>query len=895
MEIKILMHIFLTFLLFQIIKSKDNHTLSNYEDITLTNLTGIFYPDFDAKIVKGNLNYTFHSNVEGSSIILDTFHLNIIAIHEIDQGNMTKLDFSFGETDEKLGTPLNISITFENNTEIQINIEFNTTPEGGAAQFLENSQTVGGDNPYFFTLSALTYGRELLPSQDTPAVKFPFYLGIKVMNPLKGMISGLYVKEENNTEDKTTTYYYEQKIPIPIYLIALVAGNIAERKINENISVYSEPEFVDQAYKEFNDTPTFLEYAISYMGDYLWGKYNILVLPHSFPYSGMENPCLTFTSPCLVNGDKSLVDLIAHELIHSWSGNLVTNENWRDFWLNEGITKFLQRKVIAQWAGDDYAKMDYMLGLSYISKYLKIFGENNTLTSLRPDLTGMRPDESFSNIPYEKGSNFIYYIEDIVGNETMKNFFQSYFNKYAYKSIDVYEFMKYFKEFCNETGVNTDSIEWNKWIFEPGDCPYPNNFSNKYDDQLQEVFDKFVNGALDDLEKEFTKLTSTAKTVFFLRLEDRNIFLTDEQHDFLTQKLKLYKDQNFLVTTHYLRLILKETDKFYEGELECLENYLKKYGVSDFMDGVYRLFYKRDEIRAEEILKSCKDFYHIVMYDMAEREINDAKKTFPIFSIDLKEEKCSTFPIDNKILVDMKLNDEIEYDIPPINLTEEIELISEDNCTVDLECFIDFNENYCLVKENITNPGKYKLSTKERIQKKEYAIKKYNSSKSYNIFMNDIIVDENLTNSTYEIDFGEINETTIVIYFSSEPNQEVLLKNDGKVIDCQLNNTSLECSINSDVLEFDKKNPKEYNLKLVDICDTEKYKLTVRAKNSKYKEDNDDDGDDGISTLAIVLICIGGAILLSLIIFFVYRTIRKRKDNDIKIIDIKEDRILEDQ
>ena len=176
----------------------------------------------------------------------------------------------------------------------------------------------------------MTYGRELLPSQDTPAVKFPFYLGIRVINPLRGMISGLFDTKVEN-DDNTTTFYYYQNVPIPNYLIALAAGNINESKVSEDISVFSEPEYIENATKEFEDMPKFLEYAISYMGRYRWGKYNVLVLPHSFPYSGMENPCLTFASPCLINGDKSLVDLIAHELIHSWSGNLVTNENWRDF------------------------------------------------------------------------------------------------------------------------------------------------------------------------------------------------------------------------------------------------------------------------------------------------------------------------------------------------------------------------------------------------------------------------------------------------------------------------------------------------------------------------------------------------------------------------------------
>ena len=591
MKTKLLFQLIFLLSLLLLSKSLDNHTLSNYETITVTNLEGTFQPDFDSKTVSGNLTYTFQAKEDGNQIVLDSFYLEIESIFKVIEPEPKKLEFSFGETDEKLGTPLNIECEFKQNELIKININYKTTKEGGAALFLEDYQTIGKKHPYFFTISEMTIGRQLLPSQDTPAVKFPFYLGIRVKNPLRGMISGLYDKNETNGDD-TTTFYYNQKIPVPNYLIALAAGNIEERIVNEQVSVFSEPEYIDEAVKEFEDIPKFLNYSQEYMGHYEWGKYNVLVLPHSFPYSGMENPCLTFSSPCLINGDKSLVDLIIHELMHSWSGNLVTNENWRDFWLNEGVTKFLQRKIMAKWQNEDYAKMDYTLGLSYIAKYLGVFGINNTLTSLRPNLTGMAPDESYSNIPYEKGSNFVYYLETIVGNETMHEFFKSYFDHFKYKSVNVFDFKEYFLNFTSDLVDNEtlESIKWQEWIFEPGDCPVPNNFSNKYDDELKKTMDRFIKEDFEGLDEQFKSMSSTAKTVFFLRLEERDEFLTDKQHEFITNTLKLYEKQNYLVTTHYLRLILKETKEFLPHELESLEKYLTSFGVTDFMDGIYRLF-----------------------------------------------------------------------------------------------------------------------------------------------------------------------------------------------------------------------------------------------------------------------------------------------------------------
>ena len=308
---KIYNEIIILSILLSLAKSLDNTTLSNYKDITLTNLTGIFEPVFERKIMKGNLTYTFTANVKGSTIILDTKYLNIISI----KSEGKDLHYIFGEENERYGLPLIISKGYNTNDIIIINIVYTTTEEGSSTQFLDKKQTYGGKFDYFFTMSEMIVGRELLPSQDTPAVKFHFYLGIKVPKELRGMVSGLFDKVED--EGDTKIFYYKQEIPVPNYLIALAAGNIEERNISNIISVYSEPEFIEKVENELTDLPQLLEYSMSYMGEYEWGRYNVLVLPKSFPFSGMENPCLSFCSPCLINGDKSLVDIVAHELIHS--------------------------------------------------------------------------------------------------------------------------------------------------------------------------------------------------------------------------------------------------------------------------------------------------------------------------------------------------------------------------------------------------------------------------------------------------------------------------------------------------------------------------------------------------------------------------------------------------
>ena len=319
---------FLICLSFLFLSVSSLDTLSNYLDITLIELTGIFEPDFINKIVKGDLIYNFKSNVNGNQIILDSKKLNVISVSNID--NSKNYNFKYGEEDNIYGTSLIIDHEFKENEIIKLNIKYETTPEGKSAFFLHKNRTLGQNHDYFYAISSFAHGRELLPIQDTPAVKFVFNLGIKVNKDIRGMISGLFEKEIQN-EDETKIIFYQQNIPVPNYLINLAAGNISEKQINEKITIYSEPELIDDAFNIFNDIlPKILDEAISYIGPYEWEKFNLLFLPQSFPYSALEGPSLSFCSHFLLNGDQSSIDLIAGMIVASWAGNLVTHDNWRD-------------------------------------------------------------------------------------------------------------------------------------------------------------------------------------------------------------------------------------------------------------------------------------------------------------------------------------------------------------------------------------------------------------------------------------------------------------------------------------------------------------------------------------------------------------------------------------
>ena len=863
------------FQLFLFSNSLDNSTLSNYKDIIITNLTGVLEPDFQGKIVNGNLNFEFLSQKNGSEIILDTKYLNIISISKLNSSLdiENKLEFKYGNEDKNLGKPLIIKYDYKENETIIINIIYSTTVEGTSAQFLDKNQTIGKKYPYFFTFSDMIIGRELIPSQDTPAVKFPFYLGIKVIDPLKGMISGLFVKEVKNN-DNSTTYYYEQKINVPIYLIGLAAGNIQNITINEIIEVYSEPEYLDKV----NDTKILeLQHLLNLSEQYLaaeyeWGKYNILILPNSYPYSGMEYPCLSFTIPGIINGEKTLVDRLSYELMHSWFGNLITQENWRDYWLNKGLATYFRRKILGEWIDPDYGKMEGYFGSLFLRDSYNFLGKDGIYTTLFPNLTGVNPKDSYSDITVEKGYNFLYYIEGLIKEEKMQKFLQNFVQKFKYKSIDFYDFQNLFINFCKEEKLDNElaQIDWQKWIFGRGECPVTNDFSNKYFIEINNTLERFLKDEIDEeTEKAFKNWNYTSRSFFIRKLGEKVDFLNEKQHNFFTTTLKLYKDQDFITTTYYYKIILPRTDKFYENELNYLLQYLSNYSATDYMGAIYEFFYKRDEIKAVETFNNLKGFYHTYMVNMVEKELNRAKQNFPILTFDFsKKDECSFFSKDKKIDI---ISNEYKDDLGEIIITEGVYLVLNNN-SLKLECHLDPKNKYCLIKEGKAILGEYNIEVPSRIQKKKFAIKIHNSNLKIKTYEKEIKIDEVLTKKNYEIEDIK-NETEIIkIYFLSEPDKDIHIISNGKIINCELKNLTMDCPINNIIASYNKNNQKEierYELKVVDLCNIEKYNIIINVK--KEKESS------GLELWIIILITVGGIVLISLIVIFLCIVINKRK------------------
>ena len=373
--------------------------------------------------------------------------------------------------------------------------------------------------------------------------------------------------------------------------------------------------------------------------------------------------------------------------------------------------------------------MDAILGIYHIEEALDYLGRDSNATCLRPNIDNIVPDDIYSDIPYEKGFNFMLYVEKIVSKEIMDIFFLKYFNEFKYNSVDLFDFKNYFEKVCRENGVSEEilnSIDWNTWIYGAGGCPIPNDLNNSYLTEVERELEKFINGDLDDeLANTFTNWMHTSKTVFFLKLEHRDEMLTDAQHDFFTKRLKLYEKQNFLVTTYYFRLILGLTDKFYENEKESLITYLKSYGVTDFMYGIYELFYRRDEVAAVQTLEESSSFYHNLMLNKAKKDIENAKNTFPIMNLDVEEGRCLILSDNPEFNI---ISEEYKSFLGDIEITDGIQLKDSDKI-IDIDCYLNLTKKYCLFKNENINEGQYNIEVNERIQKKTYAIKKQTSQK----------------------------------------------------------------------------------------------------------------------------------------------------------------------
>ena len=611
-------YLLISLLLIKISHQKEVNTFSNYEIIQQTKIEVNFNVNFTEKIVTGKVKIYLKALDAGEVIILDTKALKIFSVFDSDTGD--ELDFLVDEYYklESSGVPLKIYKQYNKGDILSIVITFSTTKDGTALDWLKPEQTSGKKYPFMYSQCQAILCRELLPIQDTPAVKIPVSVSITVPKPLLGLVAGQYQSEIDNGE--TTTYFYEQKTLIPSYLIAIAAGHITVRKISDRVKVYAEKEVVDKAAYEFGDTENFIQLAEAYVSPYEWGEYNLLILPPSFPFGGMENPTLTFVTPSLITGDRSLASVVAHEISHSWTGNLVTNENWPDFWLNEGFTMFLERKIMEGFIDLDMAKLDAMVGFSGFKDDMYAFGESKPFTSLRPNLLGRNPDDAFNKVPYEKGFNFLYYLQSLINPKSdmdmFRKFIRSYISKFRNGVVKYEDLKSYFEEFIKkEMPSDADNIlsqiQWDTWVYAPGLPPVENNFTNKYSAEVENMTNLFYENKLpENFPDIFKGWFSLLKQNFLSKIKETNKKLNEEHLNYLRNKLNLTRGYDVEVSTLYYLIVLKFDKELKDDFKEALIDFLGKHGRVNYLRPLYTAFYKRDKKLTMDTLNKYRSFYH---------------------------------------------------------------------------------------------------------------------------------------------------------------------------------------------------------------------------------------------------------------------------------------------
>lgn len=406
--------------------------------------------DFGEKTIFGTVSYNVEL-VSGNQVVFDTKDLKIHSVTVNGKGTEVVL----GKNDPLLGRALTVPIPGGNSI---VAIRYSTSPESEGLQWLDKSNS-GSATPFVYSQGEAILTRSWIPIQDSPGSKLTYTANVKVGKGLTAVMAA----ESGSREGDTFTF--KMKNPIPPYLIALAAGNLEYRSISDICGIYALPHVIEDAAYEFQNTAKMIKVAESIAGPYKWGKFDMLVLPEAFPFGGMENPMLTFLTPTIIAGDRSLVSLVAHELAHSWSGNLVTNKTWNDFWLNEGITVYLERRIVESLDGAEQASMHRYNGYLDLVGTMKEMGEQSPDAHLKLDLSGRNPDDGMTDVAYEKGALFIEFLEQKAGREVVDAMLRDYFETFSFKSIDTEMFLEFLGKHISEKILTPEVIE--AWVYSP--------------------------------------------------------------------------------------------------------------------------------------------------------------------------------------------------------------------------------------------------------------------------------------------------------------------------------------------------------------------------------------------------------------------------------------------
>lgn len=576
--------------------------------------------DLKKHILKGTVVHKFRftsSNVK--RIVLDTRDITIYKVYNKDDPNkiydykIYPFNYITDMTNQQL--VINLGSSFSYGNELNMTIEYEADKGATAVNWVTPEQTFGGKHEFMYTQCEAIQCRSIIPIQDSPSVKSTFDVKLNISEAYKAIASAVYVS--NETKDGFTTYSYSQKIPVPSYLFALVAGKIESKDIGKRCSVHAEPEILKNATKELSEMDDFLDTIETVLTPYVWGNYSVVIMPPSFPYGGMENPYLTFVSPSIIIGDKSSANVVAHEICHSWFGNQITGKNWSHFWLNEGFTVYSERLITLRMHGLDNFTSQARIGRDDLEALVKSM-DDKEFTKLFPNVYRKGPDGIMTNVAYEKGFLFLHYLEDEIGTENFYGFLRAYLASYSFKAIEVWDMKRAFELYV--TGLPRESlsadpkdilsaIDWNTWILGTGIPAKAKKYTNDRIEAAIELAKFYIknNGSPDpNPYKDF----GLDLRIIFMRQ------LLIEKDNLDTQKIKRIDSDNNITETEknpevntlwYRMAIWKKHEKVDK----YVEVFLGSIGRQKYIVELYRAYVtanRKEDIK--RIYKQLRNRYH---------------------------------------------------------------------------------------------------------------------------------------------------------------------------------------------------------------------------------------------------------------------------------------------
>lgn len=578
----------------------DPHSFAQPDKVSVTALDLDLSVSFEKHQFAGGavLSLVWHDPA-AHDLVLDTRDLKISKIEAADEaGHWSEAKYTLAKAESLRGSALHIALPLQNT---KVRIVYSTNADAAGLQWLDPSQTAGKKYPYVYSQSESIAGRSWVPLQDTPGVRFSYTAHIRTPKELRAVMSA----NNDATHPLDGDYRFSMPQKIPSYLMALAIGDIAVQETGPRSAVYAEPATVSAAAKEFEDVEKMIVTTEQLYGPYRWERYDILVLPPSFPFGGMENPRLTFATPTIIAGDKSLVSVIAHELAHSWSGNLVTNAAWRHVWLNEGFTTYVQGRIVEAVYGKPQADEEFLVAANELRKEFKEAPATEQL--LVPDLSGKDADDSLSDVPYTKGSWFLQTLEAKFGRAQFDAFLRGYFDHFAFQSITTDQFADYLqKNLLDKYPGKFSKDEVNAWLHEPGipaDAPLPTSTRFAAQDKLRM---EFLAGKRDAAALDAKQWSAHEWQNF---LDQLPVKLSLAQTKDLDDAYHLTGTRNAEVAFRWYRLAIGSD---YQAAYPAMREHMIRIGRRILVVPLYEALAKTSDGRvlAEQVYAQAKPSYH---------------------------------------------------------------------------------------------------------------------------------------------------------------------------------------------------------------------------------------------------------------------------------------------